>query len=101
MPEKAPTRRQKAALGAYARNGELNEGMIADECWPLVRNVRLVTNGLIARGLVTLGDWWGEGVGYELHPTDLGLRCANATADGALAEFGPARAGESNEGGNQ
>jgi hypothetical protein len=60
---------------------QLNEGLIADECWPLVRNVRLVTNGLLARGLVTLGDWWDEGVGYELHLTELGLRWAKEDRD--------------------
>jgi hypothetical protein len=81
MPDRAPTRKQKAALAAYVRNGELNEGLIADECWPLVRNVRLVTNGLLARGLVTLGDWWDEGVGYELHLTELGLRWAKEDRD--------------------
>lgn len=78
--DERPTRKQLAALAVYARNGELNEGMIAGECWPLIRNVRLVTNGLVARGLVTWGEWWGEEVGYELRPTELGQRWSREAA---------------------
>lgn len=78
--DERPTHKQLAALGVYARNGDLNEGMIADECWPLVRNVRLVTNGLRARGLVTLGDWLDEDAGYELHLTELGQHWARESA---------------------
>jgi hypothetical protein len=74
----ALTKKQAAALDVFNLEGELNEGMIYERCWPLVRNVRLVTNALVEKGLVTIGSWWDEGVGYELILTDSGREAANA-----------------------
>ena len=74
------TERERTALALSVLNGELNEGLMAAE-WPLIRNARLVTNSLLRKGLVTLGGWWGVGVGYELHVTDAG-RAALASSTG-------------------
>jgi hypothetical protein len=66
------TKRERAALELYQPHGELNEGLMLLELWPLVRNSRLVTNSLVRKGFVTLGQWWDEETGYELHLTDAG-----------------------------
>lgn len=73
MPSETPslTEREKATLRVFATEGECNEGLMAD-LWPLIRSPRPVTNSLQRKGLVTLGAWWDEGVGYELHLTDAG-----------------------------
>lgn len=75
MPESQPlprlTKRESAALALYEREGELNEGMMADYLWPLVRRPRLVTNSLLKKGLFELGEWWDE-AGYDLRLTDKG-----------------------------
>jgi hypothetical protein len=68
----ALTKREAAVLALFETEGELNEGMMADYLWPLVRRPRLVTNSLVRKGMVTLGTWWDEGAGYELILTDAG-----------------------------
>lgn len=83
------TKREKCALDLYVLNGELNEGLMAS-AWPLIRNARPVTNSLLRKGLVTLGAWWDEGVGYELHLTDAG-REALASAGGGVTAMAETR----------
>lgn len=72
---------QRAALRVYNREGELNEGWLAEE-WPVIRNARLVAHGMEQRGLVTFGGYTGRfddgGAGYELILTDAGRQAAEA-----------------------
>lgn len=79
------TAKQRAALLVYNAEGDLNEGLICDHCWRQIRNVRLVVNGLVERGLVTLGEWWDEETGYVLHVTALGQQLLDRWHDEALA----------------
>jgi len=71
------TARERASLALFTTEGELNEGMMA-ELWPLIRSPRHVTKSLVAKGLVTLGQWWDEEAGYELHLTDAGRAALDA-----------------------
>lgn len=64
-------------MDLFVSEGECFEGMIAN-LWPLVRNARLVANGLVAKGLVTFGDWLDEEAGYELLLTDEGRAVIDA-----------------------
>jgi hypothetical protein len=64
------TAREIATLRLFETEGACNEGMMAD-LWPVIRRPRLVTNSLLAKGLVRLGGWWDE-AGYELELTDAG-----------------------------
>lgn len=75
------TKAQEAALRVYLREGELNEGWLAEE-WPAIRNARLVAKGMERRGLVTFGEYTGRfddgGAGYELILTDAGRAAVDA-----------------------
>jgi hypothetical protein len=64
------TKKQAAAMRLFVSNGDVCEADMQD-LWPLIRRPRLVTNGLLAKGLVRLG-YWDDQAGYELHLTDAG-----------------------------
>jgi hypothetical protein len=52
----------------------VSEGLIADECYPVIaggRAVRMVVNAMQKKGLLTFGLWWDE-AGYDLLLTDAG-----------------------------
>jgi hypothetical protein len=72
------TKRERATLELLAFEGELNEGMMADQLYPLVLRPRLVANSLVKKGLVKLGTWWDEEAGYELVLTDAGREAIRA-----------------------
>jgi hypothetical protein len=81
------TRRERATVGIFAAEDECNEGMMLDNLWPLIRNPRLVVNSLRRKGVVTLGDYLGDEVGYELALTDVGHDLVRQTRDDADAAF--------------
>lgn len=50
-------------------------------CWPVIRNARLVSRALERKGMVTFGVYWDEEAGYELLLTEAGLRAAGELAE--------------------
>ena len=78
------TRKQRAAVGIFAAEDNCCEADM-HELWPLIRRPRLVTNALVAKGIVTL-DCWDDVSGYELHLTDVGHELVREIRDGQEAE---------------
>ena len=71
------TRRETAVMDLFTQDhGEVNEGTVAEECWPLIRHrgggVRKVVNALERKHLIRMDEWLDEEAGYRLGLTDLG-----------------------------
>lgn len=75
------TRREQAVMALFDGD-EVNHFRVADECWPLVINVRYVVNRLVRGGLVKQGAYIDEEHGSILLLTDAGREWAAASGGG-------------------
>lgn len=74
------TKRERCALRAFNVEGELNEGIMANQ-WPTIRNARAVANSLRTKGLVVFEIYLDDEAGYQLELTPLGLQAAAELAE--------------------
>jgi hypothetical protein len=75
------THKQQTAFDCLVRNdGEGSEGLISDECYPVVIRVRPVVNALQKKGLLRFSEWIDDERGHELALTIYGRNVGGLNA---------------------